>query len=84
MRMNFHFSCCVCAELEQESHFSEICASEIRCVHSSDFVLIAFMFWKKARVLQKAAHPVIVVNMVHPGSDIISSENEVSLFRVHS
>ena len=84
MRMNFHFSCCACAELEQESHFSEISSSEIRCVHSSDFVLIAFMFWKKARVLQKEAHPFIVVNMVHTWSEIISSENQVSLFRVHS
>ena len=82
--MNFHFSCRACAELEQESHFSEISASEIRCVHSSDFVLIAFMFWKKARVLQKEAHPFIVLNMVHTWSDIISSENQVSLFRVHS
>ena len=51
MRMNFHFSCCACAELEQESHFSEISASEIRCVHSGDFVLIAFMFWKKSESL---------------------------------
>ena len=70
--MNFHFSCCACAELEQDSHFSEISSSEIRCVHLSQFVLLARIFWKKARVLQKEAHCVIVVRMVGTCSEIIS------------
>ena len=62
--MNFHLSCCACAELEQDSHFSEISSSEIRSVHLSQFVLIARNFWKKARLLQKEAHCVILVRMV--------------------
>ena len=65
-------SCCGCAELEQDSHFSEISSSEIRNVHLSQFVLIARIFWKKARVLQKEADCVIVVRMVGTFGEIIS------------
>ena len=65
-------SCCGCAELEQDSHFSEISSSEIRSVHLSQFVLIARNFWKKARLLQKEAHCVILVRMVGTFCESIS------------